>query len=127
MNAQAATLQFGLQPICDVIWDAGYNLSQFADMTGLAPRAHVIQAMKGACPPNRELRQVAPQLLDHPLDSLFTAELLAMTDILERDSAITAYRRYDPCMGPSATQYLHVDPRTGLLVGAREPWAVAQR
>lgn len=123
------TISFGLQPICDVIWDAGYNLSQFADLTGLAPRAHVFLAMHGVCPPNRELRRVAPQLLDRPLDTLFTAESLTTANAVPAPAPdVTApFKRYDPCMGPAATLYLHEDPRTGLFVGSREPWAVAQR
>lgn len=76
--------KFGPQPIREKVWRAGYNLSEFADLTGLVPRAHVILAMNGVCPPNPELRRVAPTLLGVSLERLFTPESLATAYIPKR-------------------------------------------
>ena len=69
--------KFGPQPIRDAVWAAGWTHAAFRDLTGIKPSGHVAMAMDGRCPPNTELRRVAPMLLGLPLDQLFTAESLA--------------------------------------------------
>jgi hypothetical protein len=75
--AQRYITRFGPQPIRDAVWRAGWTHAAFRDLTGIKPSGHVAMAMNGRCPPNAELRRVAPQLLGLPLDQLFTPETLA--------------------------------------------------
>lgn len=76
--------KFGPQPIREEVWRAGWTHSEFSELTGISPTVHVRLAMSGKCPPNPELRRVAPILLGLPLEKLFTAESLATTFIPKR-------------------------------------------
>ncbi len=75
--AQHYTTKFGPQPIRDAVWQAGYTHAEFRDLTGITPSSHVWLAMAGRCPPNPELRRIAPRVLGVPLERLFTPEALA--------------------------------------------------
>jgi transcriptional regulator with XRE-family HTH domain len=68
---------FGTQPIRNAIWRKGYTHTEFAAMTGIEPRSHIIGAISGAVPPSEDLRKLAPAILGVPLEELFTAESLA--------------------------------------------------
>jgi transcriptional regulator with XRE-family HTH domain len=68
---------FGTQPIRNAIWRKGYTHTEFAAMTGIEPRSHIIGAISGAVPPSEDLRKLAPAILGVPLEELFNADSLA--------------------------------------------------
>lgn len=68
---------FPQQPIKQLLRDRQISLSQFIRETKLNS-SHVWCAMDGVTPPSKELRVIAPMLLDVPLEELFTKEALAV-------------------------------------------------
>ncbi|MFC5066190.1 hypothetical protein [Actinomycetospora atypica] len=71
--------RFEKQPIRDVVREQHLTQSEFIEMTGVRPFSHVRAAMNGVTPPSEALRQRAVEILNVPLDKLFTAEALAAT------------------------------------------------
>lgn len=67
---------FGVQPARQCIADHGLTVSAAAEKLG-ENRGHFYRALLGYVAPCRRLRRTLPELLDTPLEELFTAESLA--------------------------------------------------
>ncbi len=72
-----AERRFGNQPIRDYVWRTGWSLQEFAELSGVRPVTHVIQAMEGRCPASPALRRAATEMLQLPPEVLWTADSLA--------------------------------------------------
>jgi transcriptional regulator with XRE-family HTH domain len=64
------------QPARDLIAESGRTIIGIAEEIGVK-RSHLAKSLYGYCTPCQAVRNRLPQILNTPLDQLFTPELLA--------------------------------------------------